>query len=158
MPGQLTTTGRRAVLAQQTGEAFIQLLRLDAPTLEQEIRVCDDRRDLVSNGQTYQRFPFEFTLPEDNGETPGTATLTICNVDRSIVDAVRVVGAGPLVVEYSLVMASEPDSIQAGPYFFTVREVDFDEMVVSGQLRYEDLLNEPYPADTYSPARYAGLF
>lgn len=158
MPGALTTSGRREVLAQQTGEAFIQLLTLSAPTLEQELYVCDDRRDLVSNGITYQRFPFEFTLPEDNGDTPGTAAITICNVDRQIVDAVRSIGAGPLTVEYSLVMVSEPDDVQAGPYMFTVREVDFDEVAVTGQLRYEDLLNEPYPADTYSPARTPGIF
>lgn len=62
------------------------------------------------------------------------------------------------MVTLSLVMASTPDTIEAGPFTFNLREVEYDAEFVSGNLLFEDILNEPFPADSFTPARFPGLF
>lgn len=157
MPRSLSSTALRAVFAQETGEAFITLLTLTHPTFGLPIRVCDDGQDLVSAGQTYQQFPFNLTMPEDTDEAPPTLQLSIDNVDCTIVNAVRSVSGDPIEVVMEIVMASSPDVIEAGPLRFLLRDVEYTVDVVTGTLAYEDILNEPYPDESFNPADYPGL-
>lgn len=63
-----------------------------------------------------------------------------------------------MTVDLSVVLASSPSTIEAGPYRFTLRDVMYDAAIVEGTMRFEDVLNEPYPADSFTPARFPGLF
>jgi hypothetical protein len=146
------------LFASQTGEAFIVLLTLSHPTLANPIRVCSDGQALISNGNTYVAFPFRISLPAEAEGAPPTTELEIDNVDRSIVKAVREATGEPIQISMSVVLASSPNTIEAGPFDFTLRNVEYDASVVRGQLQYEDILNEPYPGDTMTPSRFPGLF
>jgi hypothetical protein len=84
-------------------------------------------------------------------------TLSIDNVDRQIVNAVRAL-TGPPTVTVSVVLASSPNTIEAGPYQMTLRDASYDSLVVSGTLSVEDMMNEPYPVDLMTPANFPGLF
>lgn len=158
MPRPLSTPALRALFASQTGEAFIVLLTLSHPTLANPIRVCSDGQALISNGNTYVAFPFRISLPAEAEGAPPTTELEIDNVDRSIVKAVREATGEPIQISMSVVLASSPNTIEAGPFDFTLRNVEYDASVVRGQLQYEDILNEPYPGDTMTPSRFPGLF
>lgn len=158
MPRPLSTPALRALFASQTGEAFIVLLTLSHPTLANPIRVCSDGQALISNGNTYVAFPFRISLPAEVEGAPPTTELEIDNVDRSIVKAVREATGEPIQISMSVVLASSPNTIEAGPFDFTLRNVEYDASVVRGQLQYEDILNEPYPGDTMTPSRFPGLF
>lgn len=158
MPRPLSTPAIRALFASQTGEAFIVLLTLSHPTLANPIRVCSDGQALISNGNTYVAFPFRISLPAEVEGAPPTTELEIDNVDRSIVKAVREATGEPIQISMSVVLASSPNTIEAGPFDFTLRNVEYDASVVRGQLQYEDILNEPYPGDTMTPSRFPGLF
>lgn len=157
MPRALSTPAMRAIFAQQTGEAFITLLTFTHPEFL-PIRVCDDGQDVVSGGQTFQHFPFELVLPEETDEAPPVVQLEICNVDRAIVNAVRSVSGTPISVEMSIVLASSPDTIEAGPITLSLIDVEYDAAVVRGTLAFEgDVLNQAYPAEIFTPADYPGL-
>lgn len=158
MPRTLSANLRRALYAQETGEAVVLLLALSHPQLQLPIRVCNAGGDVVSGGQTYPHFPFEVALPPEDDVAPPSVELRICNVDREIVRAVRSLPSGPMQVELSLVLLSAPDQVEAGPFRFSLRDVRYDAGVVSGQLMFEDVLNEPYPADAFTPSRAPGLF
>mgnify|MGYP002783914438 CR=1 FL=1 len=158
MPRPLSTPALRALFASQTGEAFIVLLTLSHPTLSNPIRVCSDGQAITSNGNEYVAFPFRIAMPAENEGSPPTTDLEIDNVDRSIVKAIREATGEPVKVSMSVVMASSPNQVEAGPFEFTLRNVDFDASVVRGQLQYEDILNEPFPGDTMTPSRFPGLF
>lgn len=160
MPRTLSQAARAAAFAQSTDQCFLALLTLSHPTLPQPIRVCNDGRDLVSRGLTFQRFPFEFELPEESDAAPPTVRLRICNVDRTVVAALRTAASSgePVQVRLEIVLASSPDTIETGPFDFALREASYDAIVVEGTLVYEDLLNEPFPADTFTPTTYPGLF
>ncbi len=156
MPRSISTLARSALNAQQTGEAFILLLGITAPDIVGVIRLARDSRDLVSRGNTYQRFPFDVEFPGESEDAPPVIRLAIANADRRIVEAIRLT-PGPILVVLEAVMASTPDIVEAGPFEFTLRNVDYDADQVSGSLHFEDLMNEPYPGASFTPALFPGL-
>ena len=97
------------------------------------------------------------TLPDDDDEKPPTVTLSITAVDRQVVSAVRGID-GDMTVTIEVVLASSPDTVEAGPFDFTLRGVTYDAMTIQGTLAYEDVLNEPFPGDSFTPSRFPGVF
>lgn len=145
------------MFAQETGEVFVLLVTIAHADMPAPIRVCNAGATVTSGGQDFVHFPFEIDLPRESEDAPPTVTLRICNVDRQIVEAVRTY-AGEITVTVNLVLASSPDTVEAGPFEFTMREAHYDALVVEGTLAFQDVLNEPYPADSFTPSRFPGLF
>lgn len=158
MPRSLSAVAKQAVFAQQTGEVFVVLLELEHPSFAGIIRVCSNDRPVVSNGYTYVPFPFEIVLPDDSEDGVSRVTLRIDNVDRRIVSEVRDVTSGAISVRLFVVLASTPDVREVGPLLFTLRDVEYNATTVEGTLLHEDVLNESFPRDSFTPARFPGLF
>ncbi len=161
-----TPNGIIAANAQTTGEAWLTLLELDHATFSEPIRVTDNKVGVVSNGNAYIAWPFELKLPDDDAAERPVARLRIDNVGefdvdgekRTIVDIIRACVGAPTVA-ISIVLASDHDQVEAGPMDFTLRDVRApDELVIEGDLYLEDVLNEPFPADSFVPSQYPGLF
>ncbi len=157
MSRDITITAKQAIYSQQTSEVFLVLLTIDHADLGAPIRVVNNTVDIVSNGNTFIGFPFFIDMPQERDDQLARVTLTIDNVDRQIVTAVRSLTSAPSVV-MEIVLASDPDTIEAGPFSFTMRDVRYDSLVVEGELSFEDVLNEPYPGDSFTPATHPGLF
>ncbi len=158
MPRPLSITARQAIFAAQTGEVFLILCTLSHPSLAEPIRVVQNTQDITHQGQTFQRFPFEVTLPAENDEAPPAARISIDNADRTIMQAVRSLTQPAMTVELKVVLASSPDVVEVGPFEFKLRDVVGDAGVVSGSLMYEDLLRQQYPGDDFTPGTTPGLF
>lgn len=158
MARPLSTSMRRAMFGASTGEVVVVFIVINHPALIDPIRVCSAGENLVVNSFTYLHFPFELTLAGDDGDTMPEASISICNVDRRIVESVRLVSGEPMSVSVSVALASSPETIEAGPFEFKMRDVEYDSLVVSGRLQLEDLLNEPYPGHAFTPANFPGLF
>jgi hypothetical protein len=146
-----------ALMAQDTSEGFVILLTIDHADLAQPIRVCSNQTDLTSNGDVYQAFPFQVNLPSESDDAPPQVTLSIDNVDRQIVTAVRTISSPP-TVDMSVVMLSDPDTVEVGPFTFTLNGVEYDRLTVSGQLGFEQILSQPWPEGTFNPTGFPGLF
>lgn len=156
MARSLSSAARQALFSQQTGEAIIILLTLSEASLPAPIRVCTAGEDIVSNGETYQAFPFEITMPDDTDEAPPTVRLTIDAVDRRIIEAVRA-AEGAIAVQMQIVFSSNLDQVEVMPGEFKLTEVEYSALSVEGTLSFEDILSEPYPADTFTPAKFPGM-
>ena len=78
-------------------------------------------------------------------------------MDREIVKSLRAIQA-PLSVALEVVMASSPDTVEAGPFNMTLVAAEYDALTVAGELAFEDVLNEPFPGHSYIPSEYPGLF
>lgn len=154
----LTARARKAIYAAQTDEVFVFLLTLRHPSFATDILVCSDTQQVVSSGRRFQPFPFELILSDESDDGPARASLRICNVDRRIVEEVRRVPSGAIEVTIELVLAATPHLAEAGPITFQLVDVSYDALVVEGQLIVDDLLNEPWPADTMTPGRFPGIF
>jgi hypothetical protein len=107
----------------------------------------------------YVPFPFDVILPDESDDAVPRVTLRIDNVDRRIVSELRsVVTNVPVTVRMTVVLASSPDTIEVGPMEFSLRDVEYTATTVEGTLLYEDVLNESFPADSFTPSRFPGLF
>ncbi len=153
----VSSDARQDLFDQETGEAFIILLTISHADLPQPIRVCNDGKDIISNGNTFSAFPFEIALPSDEGDQAPKALLRIDNVDRSIVAAVRSVSTSP-DVQIDIIRASAPDDIEVSFPDFTFDNIAYDAFTVSGELTLENFLQEPYPAGVFDPSRFPGGF
>jgi hypothetical protein len=157
MRPSITSAFRGASYAQQTDQIFLALLEFAHPSLSVPIRIVNNYTNITSNGQEYIGFPFDLELPEDFEEALPEIRLSVCNVDRQIVQMIRTL-TGPPTISVSVVLADDPNAVQVGPFVMTMRGADYDSMAVSGSVQSEDMLNEGYPGDSMSPANFPGLF
>lgn len=153
----LSSAAQAAITAAQTGEAFLVLLALSHPQLAAPIRVTSDAVATVSGGDTFSPFPFTVQLPAERGDRLAGATLVIDNVDRSVVTALRSIGSGPTVT-LKVVLASSPNTVEAGPFVYTLKNAKYDALTVEGELAFEDILNEAFPGASFVPFSHPGLF
>ena len=153
----VTSVALQAINAQNTGEVFLTLLTLSHPLLTSSLRFVNNITDIVSNGHTYTAWAFELPFPELGGDTLPSLTLTIDNVDPSIAEGIRSI-VTPIDVQMAWIIASDPDTIQYGPLYLRMKGVEVTLTQISGSLAFEDLLNEPFPFETYTPGSYPGLF
>lgn len=157
MPRSMSATATEAVLSQYTDQVFLWLIELDGDDFVTPLRFVNSREDIVSNGNNYIAFPFEITLPSEDGETISDVQLVISNIDRQITEAVRS-SSNDITVTASVILASSPDEIEAGPYSLTLKSVSYNAMTVSGSLRWENILDLEYPGYKFTPSQFPGLF
>lgn len=152
-----SATFKAAVFAQETGEAFILLITISHDDLDDDIRVCSDGQQVTSNSLDYEAFPFQLTLPEVTEDGPPRARLVIDNVDKQIVEAVRTITTPP-TVKIELVLASDPDTVEASFDDFVLRNIQYDMLTVQGELLLEVFETEPFPSAGFYPSNFPGLF
>jgi hypothetical protein len=147
----------QAMMAQRTGECPLVLLTIAHADLPGALRVTSDRVATVSRGQTFQPYPFAATLPDDvSGQAP-SCSLTIDNVQRDVVQILRQVSTPPTVT-IEVVLASDPDRVQKGPYELSLRRAQWNALTVTGELGYEALLDEAAASERFTPNLFPALF
>lgn len=166
MSRQLSNAARQAVYAQQTGEAFIILLTISHPDWAQPIRLASDAMELlpnanvrgvISRGMEYVYLPFTINLPQQDESSTARATVSIDNIDRRIVAAVR--GATSAVnISIEIILASQPDIVEVSMQDFKMDRVTYDSLTVTGDISVESFELEPYPSKRFTPSDFPGLF
>lgn len=162
----LSNAAKLAMYAQQTREAFIMLVSINHSSFTQPIRVSSDpteilpiagERGTVSRGEEYVFAPFSIMLPQQDDTGIARSSVSIDNVDRRIVAAVREAN-GPLDVTIEIVLASSPDTVEVSAPNFRMDRVSYDALTVSGDISVEYFELEPFPARRFTPADFPGLF
>jgi hypothetical protein len=148
----------QAMLASSSGDTFIILLTISHPSLSSPIYVCSDAVACVSNGITFQPFPFLISFPTDRADQIPRCTLTIDNIDLSIVTAIRAMGIVPATVEIQVVTSGTPNTVEIAITPLTLRDVTYDALTVTGTLSFDEILAEPFPGDLVTPATLPGVF
>ena len=153
----LSAAARIAMTAQETGEVLLYLLALSHPTMVTPMYFVNNTEAIVSGGISYQAYPFDVMIPDDTEEI-STIKLTIDNIDRRIVEAIRRIDA-PAKFTLSMIMASEPDTLLVPPIPCTLQNVSYTAQVVTGDIApYEDIINAIFPLHNFDPARFPGVF
>jgi len=148
----------RAMFDQETTEAFLVKLEIDHSTWGTPYRFINDRADHTDGSSVeWIGYPFKIRLPDDRDDEAPIAELSIDNVDRQIVQAVREIQSPPSITLW-VVLGSDIDDVVAGPYEFSLNSVKWDSLVVSGSLEYEPILNIRYPQDRFTYLTTPGLF
>lgn len=157
MSRDTSLTFREAVFSQETVEAFIVLIEIDHADLSAPIRVCSNSENITSNGNLYVALPFRLSLPDDQADQFTRARLEIDNVDRSIVESLRLIDTAP-TVSLSVVLASDPDTVEVTFPNLILRKANYDVMTVSGNVSLTTFMEEPFPGDTFLPSTVPGVF
>lgn len=157
MSRNITPQTRAAIYAPETDEVFIILLTLHHAGMEAPLRVCSGGQEVTSRGEAFVAYPFALTLPEDEDGRAPRARLSIDNVDRQIVAAVRGLTSSPQVL-IEIIRAAAPDVVEATFEDFRFTNITYDSRAVTGDLTVEDFTAEPYPAASFSPSLFPGIF
>ncbi len=132
------------------------LLTIDHDDIDPAIRVVANKVDITSNGETFSAFPFEITLPDNLEDAPPRARLKIDNVSREIAQAIRDIST-PADVTIQVVRQDDFDTVEMTWPAMRLTNVRWNALTVEGDLEFENLTSEPYPAHTFSPAEFPGL-
>ncbi len=132
------------------------LLLIEHADISPSIRVVNNRAEITSDGQTFAAFPFEITLPDNIEDAPPRARLRIDNVSREIGEAIRLISTAATVT-ISVVRQDDPDTVEMTWPAMRLTNVRYTALTVEGDLEFENLIAEPYPAHTFSPAEFPGL-
>lgn len=157
MSRSLTNETRAALHAPETDEIFAVLLTLAHEDMPEPLRVCSGGLDIISRGENFIAYPFALTLPEDEEGRSPRARLCIDNVERQIMQAVRGLTSSP-VVTVEIIRTAAPDVVEARFDDFRFTNITYDSQAVEGDLSVEDFTAEPYPAASFSPSLFPGLF
>jgi len=148
---------RKEFYAPQTGEALITLLKVFHAESGVDLRLCNNHTDIVHNGETFSALNFRIMIPPDTEEGMPKVSLSIDNVDRQIVHAARTVHT-PMNIEMAIVLSNDVNTVEMGWFEFLLRNVRYDRYTVSGDLWYEDVMNDRFPKDEFIPSLFPGLF
>jgi len=157
MPRNLSVTAKRAIFDQFTDEVFLLLLKIEHSDLPAPILLVQGFEEVNHNGETYIPFPFKIGLPNQHSDQLSRVTLLIDNIDRAILFAIRQITTPPSV-SLNIVLASDPETVEAGPFLFTWRETTYTSAILEAKLDFEDTLNEQFPAASFTPSRFPALF
>ena len=161
MPNPVSQPARTSAYAQHTSEVWLTLLTIDHPSIDPPIRVVREvpaGQTISSNGNTFVGMPFEISLPHDDVASPPRTRMSVDNISREIVQAVREASGDQPAITLEIVLASSPDVVESGPYEMTLKEARYNDLVVEGEIAAEDVLNEPFPGDSFTPNLFPGLF
>lgn len=157
MSRNLSAGTRQAMHAAESDDAFLILLTFDHADLTSPIRVSSDAVETVSRGMSFAAYPFDLSLPDDEEDKAPRARLAIDNVDRQIVATLRQLQSSP-VLTIEIVRAADPDTVEAVFHDFRLRNVRYDSRLIQAELTIEDFTAEPYPAASFSPSLFPGIF
>ena len=157
MSRPLSQAARTAIYSAETDEVFLVLLRFDEASLSEPIRVVHNNEDIVSRGETYVHFQFGFEFPAETGDAPRAVRIQIDAVDRQIIAALRAATGQP-EVHLEVVLASDPDTVEAGPWVMQLENATYDSVRVSGEINFAGVERTRSANHTYTPHSFPDLY
>jgi len=145
-------------------EAFFWLLSFDDYIKEEpenlvRLRAVNNLEPIVSRGDTFEAFPFEITLPPDDGQKPASLKLTFPNVGRELMELVREFPAEDAPeVKLELVLSSDPDIVEKTIDFMQVADVVYDALSITFTLTSSSIFARKTCTGIYSQVEFPGLF
>lgn len=153
--------------SQESEEVVICLLTVTHKDLGQPIYLSSDATDrlsddpliygTISRSNEYLYLPFEFTLPDDKSDSPPRVQLSMDNTDRSLVAVLRSIET-PANIMVELVLASDLDFVEITMPALQLSDVTLGESRIQATLVADALINEPHPAQLFTPGSFPGLF
>ncbi len=162
---------RQAAYAQETGRVPIALITFTHDDLTDPIRIsCDPTERIhglttdeevvygtVSNGNDYIFLPVRLKLPDDTDEGPGEMQIEIDNIHRDLTATIRGIHT-PVTCNVSIVMDNALDTVELSWPEFRMVGIQYTAATISATLQMELLEREPYPAGSFTPSHFPGLF
>lgn len=155
------------ILKQEMTDVYITLLTITHDDLEESLYISSDPTvtlpvaqvyGTVSNGQEYVFLPFQLSLQEQTDNLLARAKISFDNIDRSIMRAIRTISNSPPVINIKIIMASDPDTVEAEIPNLRLNNIRADAFTVEAELLPFVMQNEQYPYKTFSQSGFPGVF
>lgn len=167
----LSPTALKAMFSPESSDTLIMLFTLydDSGDVTKTIRLADGYtqrlsetdRDItygvVSRGKEYAFLPISVTLPSEDDSSSPRCSLTINDVTKILVPIIRTITNPPKVL-MEMVLASSPDIVEASFPGFYISNFTYNAESVQADLSMINFSAEPFPAYTFTPAYFPGLF
>ena len=137
--------------------AFLWLMTIRDAESNTTLRVVNNLEDVTSGGQVYTAFPFEVTLPPDDGGTPQSLKVTTVNASRDLIEIIRGT-LEPPTVRLDLITSNNPNLIHKSIDFMQVGGVEYDALTVGFDLVSSSAFARKTQQYTYTLAEFPGLF
>lgn len=147
---------RASAFASETADVWLLLLTITHAALAEPIRIVNNNENIDSNGETFTAFGFDISLPVDSPERAPQARITIDNVSRELIETLRSLTSSP-TVRFDFIRAAAPDVLELTWTNFQLQDVVWDAQQITATLSQADLVTEPFPAHTFTPAFFRGL-
>jgi len=143
--------------AQETADGLMVLVTITNSDLPEPILLNTSGANVLSRGATFLACPMQVSISDDSPDRPPQAKLSLDNIDRRLVAAVRGIRS-PLLVMLELVRLSEPNIVEAAFTDFEMKEVTYNTLTIEGTLTLEGLFSEPVIGFSFAPSYFPGLF
>lgn len=165
----LSANAIKAMFSQETDETLITLLTITGTGISPAIRLADNyieriaesSSDVVygvtSNLVEYTFLPFSISLPTEEQEASPRCQITLNDVTRYLTPTIRSISAPP-TVQIDLVLKSAPDVVEISFGGFLMGNISYNANTITADLVVESLDVEPFPAHTFTPSYFRGLF
>lgn len=146
MARTLTTASKTALFSESTGACLPILLEITHTYggLVSPIRIVNNTVDLTYGGNLYTAYSFRFDPPDSTQEAQANARLTIDATDQTIIEVLRSITTPPAIVARAMFYNDTLGVTtfeELVPWTFTLRNISADVNTISGDLIYEDRLN-----------------
>lgn len=147
----------KALIDQHTDQVLLWLLTITHEASGETHRLVSDIEDIVSRGETFQAFPFEFVLPADDGEQLPEIPVVIKHVSEELIALLRK-NADGVVILAEIILASAPDQPEFAIEDLVIKTVTYGDNQITLTAKVEDLMTQRFPADDYLPRSFPGMF
>lgn len=154
----LTGNFQRTVNSTEADEFPLVLLEIDHPDLSEPVRVVGDKENIVSNGDTYIRFSFDFIGVTDPEVGLGEAKLSLDNLGREFLVWLETADwRKPTSVRIQTVRRSDPDNVEV-EYNMFLDDLITSPSTVEGKLTFGIAIDSLLMRILYNKQNSPGLF
>lgn len=146
----LTFTGTGITTPIRITDSFTQ--RITGLTTNDEVI-----HGIVSRANNYIYIPFQLTLPDEQIASAPRCQLTVTDVTRYLIPILRTISSPPSVL-IELVMTSTPNTVEIAFSGFQMGAITYNKDAITAELVVQSLAMEPFPAHTFTPRYFPGLF
>ena len=157
MSRTLSAAAQASINARETGEVWVGMIELTHADFSAPIRLATDSVDVTHNGDVYQAFPFDITLPDEEDEGVPVVNWMALNASQELTAEFRSV-TGPIDGSVFWVLASSPNVIEVGPMELQLRSFEYDAEKMAGSLVIEPVLDAVFGSMAMDNTNAPGLF
>lgn len=112
---------------------------------------------IKSRGNDYIALPLEITMPSEEEANAPRCSVVMHDVTRYLTPIIRTI-TGPVKVKMEMVLTKSPDTVEVMFDDFEIRNFNYNQDQVTGELTMVSLDREPFPMYSYTPAYNPGMF
>lgn len=155
---EVSPAALQGMLAQEAAEVFVPCLKIEHTDLPAPLQLAYNNEPLTRSTGEYKPYDFRINLPRQSDEETPSLQVQVDNTDLEVNDAIRQLTGQPTVT-FDVVLASSPDTVEAGPFVMNLQEATANAQTITGTLGYEmDIFSQTVPGQQFLPTNSPGLF